>query len=169
MSTSNTKARGFTLIELMVVVAIIGILATIAIPQYQTYVFRSQVQRVVGESGSIKPAVEICLLSGRTSVGDPTVAGNCDPQATGSNLQATAGNAAPTIAETWASAGTGVPQVSLSATIPSTIVATFGNLAGAPLKGATAGTITWARDLSGSWSCKAANIEVKYISTACPL
>lgn len=169
MSTSNTKARGFTLIELMVVVAIIGILAAIAIPQYQTYVFRSQVQRVVGESGSIKPALEICLLSGRTSVGNPAVASNCDPQATGSSLQATAGNAAPTIAETWSTVGTGVPQVFLSTTVPTTIVATFGNLAGPPLQSGTAGTITWARDLNGSWSCKAANIDVKYVSAACPL
>ena len=161
--------KGFTLIELMIVVAIIGILAAIAIPQYQNYVFRSQVQRVVGESGAIKPAVEICLLNGKTSVGDPAIAVNCDPQATGSNLQATAGNAAPTIAETWSTAGSGVPQVFLSTTVPSKIVATFGNLAGAPLQSATAGTITWARDLNGSWSCKAANIDAKYVSPACPL
>lgn len=169
MSSSNIKVRGFTLIELMVVVAIIGILAAIAIPQYQTYVFRSQVQRVVGESGSIKPAVEICLLNGRVNVGNPIVVANCDPQAVGSNLQATAGNAAPTIAETWSITGTGVPQVTLSTTGPSKIVATFGNLAGAPLQGATAGTITWARDLNGSWSCKAANIDARYVSAACPL
>jgi len=166
----NSHAQtGFTLIELMIVVALIGILAAIAIPQYQIYVFRSQVQRVVGESGAIKSAVEICLLNGKTNVGDPALASNCDPQATGSNLQATAGNAAPTIAATWSAAGTGVPQVSLSTTDPSRIVATFGNLAGAPLQGATAGTITWARGLDGSWGCKAANIDAKYVSPTCPL
>ncbi|MGJ7502318.1 pilin [Variovorax sp. ZT5P49] len=157
------------LIELMVVVAVIGILAAIAVPQYSTYIFRAQVQRVVGESGSIKSAVEACLLNGKTNVGNPAVSGNCDPQATGSSLQETSGNAAPTIAETWSTTGSGVPQVSLSTTVSSTIVATFGNLAGTPLQGTTAGTITWTRDLHGYWSCKAANIDAKYVSAACPL
>ncbi|WP_369660349.1 pilin [Variovorax sp. V15] len=169
MSQARFKARGFTLIELMTVVAIIGLLAAIAISQYQTYVFRSQVQRVVGEAGSLRTAVESCLVSGRTSLGNPSAAGNCDPQATPSNLQATGGNAAPSIAETWSTVGSGVPQVSLSTTTPSSIVATFGNLAGAPLQGATAGSITWTRNLDGFWSCKSASIDAKYVSPACPL
>ncbi|RTD92654.1 pilin [Variovorax atrisoli] len=169
MFFSKSTSRGFTLIELIIVVSIIGVLAAIAVPQYQSYVLRSQVQRVVGEAAAIKPAVETCLSSGKTNVGNPGTTGNCDPQATASNLQATGGNAAPSIAETWSTVGSGVPQVSLSTTAPSSIVATFGNLAGAPLQGATVGSITWKRDLDGSWSCKSASIDPKYVSPACPL
>lgn len=170
MPQSKLEVCGFTLIELMVVVAVVGALAAIAVPQYQTYVFRSQVQRVIGEAGSLKPAVELCLLSGKLAIGNPaTDASNCDPQASGSNMQATAGNAAPTIVETWVTAGTGVPQVSLSATAPSTIVATLGNVAGNPLQGPPAGTITWTRQTTGSWSCRSAHIDPKFASSACPL
>lgn len=169
MPLPKSNSSGFTLIELMIVVAIVGVLSAIAIPQYQTYVFKSHVQRVVGEAGALKAAVELCLVSGKIAVGNPSTAANCDPQATGSNLQATAGNAAPTIAPTWTRVGTGVPQVTLSATAPSTIVATFGNVAGGALQTPAAGTITWTRQIDGSWGCRAANIEPKYVGSACPL
>jgi len=47
-------------------IAIIGILAAIAIPQYQNYIARSQVARAVSETGVIKTAVEDCLNNGKT-------------------------------------------------------------------------------------------------------
>jgi type IV pilus assembly protein PilA len=169
MLHSKAETRGFTLIELMIVVTVVGVLAAIAIPQYQTYVYRTQVQRVISEAGSLKSAVEVCIQNGRTLIGDPAILDNCDPQATGSSLQATAGNAAPTISAVWSAAGTGVPQVTLLPAELSTIVATFGNAAGASLQTPTAGTITWTRLTNGSWSCRAANIDPKYASPACPL
>lgn len=59
---TQTKQTGFTLIELMIVIAIIGILAAIAVPQYQTYTNKAKFSEVVTATGPFKAGVEMCFL-----------------------------------------------------------------------------------------------------------
>ena len=54
------KQSGFTLIELMIVVAIVAILAAIALPAYQTYTQKAKFTEVVTATGAFKTAVEVC-------------------------------------------------------------------------------------------------------------
>jgi len=60
----KSTQKGFTLIELMIVVAIIGILASVALPAYKTYTDRAKFSEVVLASGPAKTAVVLCIQTG---------------------------------------------------------------------------------------------------------
>jgi type IV pilus assembly protein PilA len=150
MKKTSKENQGFALIELMIVVMVIGVLTSIALPQYQTYTSRAQVTRVMSEVAALRTIVETCVIQGLTSVGSGSL--QCDPGATGSSLMAmpAANSAAPTLGEL--PVGTGVPAVTFPAAGDQVAVmtATFGNSAATALAGQT---LTWQRSTAGNWTC----------------
>ncbi|MEO1820184.1 pilin [Pseudomonas sp.] len=72
--------HGFTLIELMVVCAIIGILASIALPSYQTYIQRSEITEAVSMAGSLKSRINDYYEQRLAFPADNSAAGMPAPQ-----------------------------------------------------------------------------------------
>ena len=78
--------QGFTLIELMIVVAIIGILAAVAIPNYQTYTKKAKFTEVIQAATPYKSAFEIAAQGGTlTAIGDADAGSNGIPDAAGAS------------------------------------------------------------------------------------
>ncbi len=72
------RQGGFTLIELMIVVAIVAILAAVALPAYQTYTKRAKFSEVIAAVGPAKTAVEVCVQG----AADDGAAADCDDAGT---------------------------------------------------------------------------------------
>ncbi len=146
----NKASFGFTLIELMIVVAIIGILAAVAFPLYQGNVLKSQVNRAVGELSAYKTAFESQASRSATVT-------NNDLGYVPSNL--TSGTVAIDIAVMNAD-GSGHIEVAMGGNA-------HPNLTGLVLR--------FERTSSGAWSCVldnaavAATWEASYLPSGCRL
>jgi type IV pilus assembly protein PilA len=150
-STIQKAQQGFTLIELMIVVAIIGILASVALPAYQTYTKKARYTEVVLATAGVKLAVETCAQShdspatcvqgAASATTDPTVnaasTGATSPAVTSVLVSATSATAATITA-------TPVAQNGIAATDTYILVGTYAN-----------GKMTWSDSTS---VCKTAGI-----------
>ena len=82
---NSIKTKGFTLIELMIVIAILGVLAAIALPMYQDYLSKAQITRVYYELNSARTAVESIVGHGYTPTERPALDGQ--PNGTGGRYE----------------------------------------------------------------------------------
>lgn len=130
--------QGFTLVEMLVVVAIVATLVAIAIPQYQSFVLRAQLSRGYAELTQLKKAAEVCEADGNTQT-------ECVADTIDSNMLIT------------------LPTVSFE---PASIHAVFGRNASPRLKGGTI-ALTRQDNGQWTCSLSVENLDVRLYPRGC--
>ena len=141
-SVLRTAQKGFTLIELMIVVAIIGILAAVALPAYQNYTIKAKVGAALSSISSIKTAVALCFQE------NGNVPDTCDSVATA--VPVTAAKAIPYFNPT--------KEVASAVTVDGIITVTFAGGIGVGVDGLAFSVEPTANDATVIWFNKAAAI-----------
>ncbi len=164
----NTAQKGFTLIELMIVIAIIGILAAIALPAYQDYTVRARVTEALTVAGGAKTTVaeNITVNGGIIPAGAAACAGvntftaSSTQEGVGNVISLACAETTGAITVTMNDKGKGV-AIKLTPTADTAAVANTAT-------GTAASNAVEAKNNPGiSWKCSTAAGSYKYVPTEC--